>query len=197
MRHHRPAITLFELLLVLTLLCALFALAWPAIEGSFEGSRLRAAGDQVQAAWSEARLNAMQSGMPHLFRYAPDGGDYAIMRWDWNVTADAPNAEDVQLAEGGTPIGEDELPEDILFASGEVASDQRTALAVVTASQQGVFDSSNSTPIVFYPDGTTSDAAVLMKNKRGLLIRVTLRGLTGVTRVSRTMTARELADEEE
>lgn len=36
-----------------------------------------------------------------------------------------------------------------------------------------------STPIFFYPDGSTSTAAILLKNKVGSCIEVRLRGLTG------------------
>jgi Tfp pilus assembly protein FimT len=37
-----------------------------------------------------------------------------------------------------------------------------------------------STPILFYPDGTTSTASVLLENQHGRQITVSLRGLTGV-----------------
>jgi len=196
MKQLRPAITLFELILVLVLLCVVFAIAWPAIEGSFESTRLRSAADQVQAAWSEARLNAMQSGMPHLFRYQSLGQEYSIARWDWNLTADDPDAGQGLTAENSGIGKRDFLPADIVFSGGEVASDQRTALIVTSAAEQGVLDAVAAAPIVFFPDGTTSDAAVLLKNNRGLLIRVTVRGLTGVTRISRVMTPQELMDEE-
>ena len=39
-----------------------------------------------------------------------------------------------------------------------------------------------SPPVLFYPDGTASDASVLLSNERGLTLRVTLRGLTGIAR---------------
>jgi len=41
-----------------------------------------------------------------------------------------------------------------------------------------------SQPIMFYPDGTTSDASVLVANSSDETIRVTLRGLTGISRAS-------------
>jgi hypothetical protein len=37
---------------------------------------------------------------------------------------------------------------------------------------------------VFYPDGTASDATVLLANPSGLTLRVTLRGLTGISRAA-------------
>jgi hypothetical protein len=46
-----------------------------------------------------------------------------------------------------------------------------------------------STPIFFYPDGSTSTAAILLKNESGRCIEVRLRGLTGtgtLTSITRT-----------
>jgi hypothetical protein len=40
-----------------------------------------------------------------------------------------------------------------------------------------------STPVFFYPDGSTSAAAMLLKNDAGRCIEIRLRGLTGVARI--------------
>jgi hypothetical protein len=45
-------------------------------------------------------------------------------------------------------------------------------------------DENWSPPILFKPDGTTSDASVVLQNDRGETIRVTLRGLTGIASAS-------------
>jgi hypothetical protein len=36
---------------------------------------------------------------------------------------------------------------------------------------------------VFHPDGTTSDASIVLANEGGQTLRVTLRGLTGISNV--------------
>jgi hypothetical protein len=41
-----------------------------------------------------------------------------------------------------------------------------------------------SSPVLFHPDGTTSDATVVLANDAGQTVRVTLRGLTGSSNVS-------------
>ena len=41
-----------------------------------------------------------------------------------------------------------------------------------------------SPPILFNPDGTTSDASLVLQNDKGQTIRVTLRGLTGIADAS-------------
>ena len=41
-----------------------------------------------------------------------------------------------------------------------------------------------SPPVLFYSDGTTSDADVVLVNERNTAIRISLRGLTGIASVS-------------
>ncbi|MDR2757534.1 MAG: prepilin-type N-terminal cleavage/methylation domain-containing protein [Planctomycetaceae bacterium] len=52
-----------------------------------------------------------------------------------------------------------------------------------------------STPIFFYPDGTTSTAAVLLKNNRGHCIEVRLRGLTGIAKLTEINSAENYSGE--
>jgi hypothetical protein len=44
-----------------------------------------------------------------------------------------------------------------------------------------------STPIFFYPDGTCSTAALLLKNNKDQCIEIRLRGMTGLTKVTETV----------
>ena len=52
-----------------------------------------------------------------------------------------------------------------------------------------------STPIFFYPDGSSSTAAILLKNASGRCIEVRLRGLTGTGSVTEIVMAADYADE--
>ncbi|MDR0390570.1 MAG: hypothetical protein LBH59_01585, partial [Planctomycetaceae bacterium] len=44
-----------------------------------------------------------------------------------------------------------------------------------------------STPIFFYPDGTCSTAALLLKNSKDQCIEIRLRGMVGLTKVTETV----------
>ena len=76
-------------------------------------------------------------------------------------------------------LSQNRLPDDVIFAAGDVASSAQV-LATLGSSKEGVW----SDPILFNPDGTTSDASLVMQNDKGLTIRVTLRGLTGIASAS-------------
>ena len=71
------------------------------------------------------------------------------------------------------------LPENVTFTHAEIAGSNE-----VLATMPRILEGSWSTPILFYPDGTTSDASLVLTGSRGTSIRVTLRGLTGVASVT-------------
>jgi len=69
----RRGMTLFELLLVLMLLVVVGSLAVPLFEGSFASIRLRRGTDRVLATWTQARRQAIDSGLIYQFRFQPAG----------------------------------------------------------------------------------------------------------------------------
>src|SRR5262245_35950725 len=74
----RSAFTLLEVMLVLAILVAVTAVAWPQIHRAYETVRLRKAADQVQEALARARVQAMSSGLPQVFRFEPNSPRYTI-----------------------------------------------------------------------------------------------------------------------
>jgi len=65
-------------------------------------------------------------------------------------------------------------------AESEAVTNQEIRLGETSGSDGRLW----SVPIFFYPDGTTSAAAVLLKNDRGRCIEIRLRGLTGIGKVT-------------
>jgi Tfp pilus assembly protein FimT len=176
---------------VLTLIVLLGALTWPALDTAFSGTRLRKAADQVRAGFSGARVEAMQSGEVQLFRYAIDGAEYRIEgRCQSQTTlADPLFDEDIErevAAEQSVAAKKKQgkLPEGITFVGGETTLDSRAAMISAESSTALTAEPGWSQPILFYPDGTTSDARLTLANQHGSCIDVTLRGLTGVVKVS-------------
>jgi Tfp pilus assembly protein FimT len=176
-------LTLVEVLLVLALLVVISAVAVPILEGSFTRASLQNGGDLLRAAWSRARLAAMESGETCAFRYEVRGSHYQITTLDSLGTSDSeslPEMEDSQqdpfdLAR----LSHDRLPDGVVFADGDVAASSQVAATLGPAST-GAW----SMPILFYADGTSSDATVLLANDEQQTLRVTLRGLTGLSNTS-------------
>jgi prepilin-type N-terminal cleavage/methylation domain-containing protein len=179
----QPGLTLVEVLLVLALLVVISAVSVPLLEGSFARAGLQNSGDLLRGAWSRARIAAMESGETHVFRYEQFGSRYQITTLNALSTPEGdPPSEDPEDQERRRDpsdlmrLSEDRLPDGILFAGGDIASSSQVA---ATIGQLPAGDW--SAPILFHADGTTSDATVVLINEREQTIRVTLRGLTGIS----------------
>ena len=189
----RHAVTLVEVLLVLALLVALVSISWPALERPLSNQRLRNAADAVRVEWGRARIEAMSSGQTLLFRYSIEGDRYAIER-----QAGPESSPDVESADGSAGLSgyqsrpgalywsELKLPDGVIFLSGETAEDTRADALGLESGVSGEADMNWSEPILFYPDGTTSAATLVLKNEYDRCIEMSLRGLTGVVNVGET-----------
>jgi Tfp pilus assembly protein FimT len=207
--------TLVELLVVLALLVVIGSIVVPVFTGSFATVRLRRAGDQVLTRWSQARARAIETGDVYQFTYTPDSGTYQV--GPWSVTVDeaggsgaaptrsispasaAPTASVSTSDTGATTSAIDEagagqsitLPGTILFQGGQIAVEDALVGERQVASLQSTGESI-STPVLFFPDGTTSHASVVLTNDRNQFVRLTLRGLTGVGRATDVLSREEL-----
>jgi hypothetical protein len=172
--------------LVLALLVVIGAISAPMLGGSFTRAALHGASDLLRGAWSRARLAAMESGQTYVFRFQPNGRAYQIVTLAdlGAVGAEAVPVESVEGTEEEQPgdilrLAKNSLPSGITFASGEVSASSQV-MATLGAPSGGAW----SSPVLFHPDGTTSDATVVLANDAGQTVRVTLRGLTGSSNVS-------------
>ena len=204
----RSAMTLVELLLVLALLVVVGSLAAPLYEGSFSSIRLRRGTYQVLASWSEARTHAIEAGKIYQFRFEPEGSKYRVDPWAGGLELESPEDERFETSRNTTEDQtlenqtleerefanwklEESLPEEIVFSSAEsVTEDQLEQRTVTRLDQES--NTEWSSPILFYPDGSTSDASLLIKSGKELYRRATLRALTGVARASELLSREEV-----
>ena len=138
----------------------------------------------------------MSSGRTLVFRYGLDGDRYSIQfhagpEFSPDAQSDEglQNLEDRQdhpaLVYGHAP----RLPEGVTFLSGETDADTRAdSLGVEDQLPVGA-ELNWSEPILFYPDGTTSTARLVLKNEYDRCIDLSLRGLTGVVTVGKPYSA--------
>jgi hypothetical protein len=137
----------------------------------------------LRGAWAKARLAAMQTGHTYAFRFEPGGSRYQIVAL--NELA-LPETSELPLDDNREHkaidmlrITRNRLPDGVSFTHGDISTSYQLA-ATLPESAEGPW----SAPILFYSDGTTSDASVLLSNDRQMTLRVTLRGLTGISNTS-------------
>ena len=166
-RTRRPGLTLLEVLLVMALLLALGAVAYPTLSAMYGDVRVKAAADEVRAAWTEARARAIEDGRPYRFAVEPGTGKFRV----------APDAGEFWDGSGGSSdenqapphIQEDELPNGIVF---EPPADLPA-------------DGAWTTVAVFNPDGSCqADTEVaLREDDDSTPVVVRVRAMTGAISV--------------
>jgi hypothetical protein len=126
----------------------------------------------------------MQSGQTQAFRFQLKGDQSQLIPFDQLSLPESAgvrrtNSEEERSATDILRLSQNRLPENVIFAAGDVAASNQVAALLGTSEGEHW-----SPPILFKPDGTTSDASVVLQNDRGATIRVTLRGLTGIASAS-------------
>ncbi len=188
----RTGFTLVEILLVMAILIVVAAIASPALLNALKDQRLRTGADKVRAEFTRAHVRAMRSGQIQMFRYQLGGSGYQVLPWasgDESIESNQAEMAQSQFLTSGAvqsspevPAGGALLPDGVIFAGGDAVLEGRSAL--VEAETSGFGRSDWSRPILFYPDGSSSDAFVILTGERNVGMRVSLRGLTGSSMVS-------------
>ena len=200
-RTKRPpaAFTLLELLLVLGLLVVIGAILVPVATGPMRQQTLRKSGDLMRSAWSNARVSAMRTGLIHVFQYMPDTQSYVIR--PWVAEQDAVEGNPLAMPMGNTAgavsydalVHQGQLPDGVIFVTGSAGTDLRWQMHLAEEGANNMLDGSLSPPIVFYPDGTTSDAQIWLSTaERQYFISIHMRGMTGVSRLGPLLSAEEM-----
>jgi Tfp pilus assembly protein FimT len=177
----RRGLTLVEICLVLTLLVVIASFAIPLLGGAVERRSLMSGAGLLQAGWTRARLAAMQSGQTYVVRFEPKGSRFQVLSLDQLALPESQELpqEDPDAEHSTYDIlrfFKTRLPDGVIFGHADVANSNQ-----LTATMGSSGDGPWSAPILFRPDGTTSDASVLLVNEPGQTVRVTLRGLTGTS----------------
>jgi prepilin-type N-terminal cleavage/methylation domain-containing protein len=193
----RRGYTLFELMLVLALLVVIGALVWPNLTGPLDNQKLRKSADLIRAELAGARNQAMRTGRIQAFRYSTGAGEYTIEPWFAN---DDYLESNVQTA-GLVPLDQTavmvqakavKLDDGIIFSGGEVEVDLRAMEASRDTIRATSVEPTAAPVILFYPDGSSSTARLILTNEEGYFVVIQLRGLTGIARMTDLLDANEL-----
>lgn len=164
----------------MVIIVVIAALAVPAIQNTVNNQAIGKAADRVRVAMGQARVRAIRSGDVHALYYTQGGQWFEIAPLEnyaeYANRLNNPN-ETTTL---DRDFSENFLPRDVRFVAGETGQDNRSESA-----KQNADGGEGMEAILFYPDGTSQDARLVLQNTRGALISVELRGLTGIARTVR------------
>ncbi len=161
----------------MALLVVIAGLSVPAILRMVSNTGLDKGAEMLRAEMARARVMAIRTGKVQALLLTPGGSQIFVQ--DFDSVAETKSLP--SQTSGNFSWGDGVLPKGVVFVSGETMETSRSTFE--TEKNAGSFDKSNR-PILFYPDGTCQDAQVKLQNAKGNMKQVTLRGLTGTSRVS-------------
>ena len=185
-----------ELLLVLAILVIAAAASMPAIRALSRGALLRDAADRVRVEWTRAHVKAMKTGRIHVFLCELGGSHYKVQPYIAgddsleNASTD-PSGPGTQAQSPAHKPVEGTLPDGTKFVAGDVVDGVRSESLEENVMSDNR-DKQWSRPVLFYPDGSTVDAYVIVGDERDKGIRLDLRGMTAVVTLGEVGHAKEL-----
>jgi len=183
-RRSRVAFTLLELVLVISVIIVVTALASPAIQRTFTRQALQKGADRVRVAMGQARVRAIRTGEEHAVFYSQEGSWFNVAPFSaYAEQKELANKRERKVDEGNySNFDDDLLPKGVTFSSAQTDVDSRAAAVLEDG---GASSREAIGMILFYPDGTSQDAKLLFTNQEQLYVQLELRGLTGLARTVR------------
>ena len=200
----RKAFTLLELLLVLAILVALAGIAVPTFESMVTSRRLTESVQQLLNELKAARVSAMRTGQAQVMRATLQTRDYSITPWlggtesqdasagatvvgtDGQVVATEKGASgEVSTSAVDASSGLKQLSSGVQFSAIETLVDSRNALELQNSGEamptagSAVTTDGLSSPLLVYPDGSTTTAQIVLVDQSGRRMAIQIRGVTG------------------
>ncbi len=204
-RNCRAAFSLLELLLVLAILVTLAGFAIPTFDAMVSSRRILQSVERLQNELLEARVEAMRTGQAQVFRATIHGDAYSITPWLSGSEDSDASAGATVMTQGGlmdtertgsgqvaadsadTSDATKTLETDVLFLDVETLVDARNAMEIqksgeiapVAGAAPATASGGLSSPLLLYPDGTSTTAQILLVDNRGRRMAIQIRGITG------------------
>ncbi len=185
----RVGFTLLELLLVLAVLVTVASLSWPRMMRYMTENALKQNVETVRRELAATRILAIKSGLTYQFRYEPTAQGFVILPFDRPdmVATDAKSTSPTKVKTIVGHLSSDSQFEPATDKTGQSTGGQRLDEMWLALLKNGALYTETiwSQPILFRPNGEAQDARLVIRDKNGNTIELTVRGLTGGVRVER------------
>lgn len=182
-----------EILIGVAVVIVCFMIAWPVIRSATRIHHLRTGSEAVAAVCTEARLSAIGTAQIYAFRYKAESPYYLI---EAVPQANPEDLLDLSKLDEPNPTGDIRpdtaidweregkmLPDGVVFVTVENRSDKEDAMFMLNELLPGEMAAPKK-PLLFFPDGTTTNATIILHNDVGYYAEVILDGEGGTVSVS-------------
>lgn len=186
----RTAFTLFEMLLVLTIVGIIAGLSWPRLARYLQENDLRSNAEQARRIIDSARVKAIREGTIFQFRYEPYGQKYLLAPYELLQPTGQEQTTPDYSGQKKTVGFIYQLTETCAFhppeqTPGSQMPIERLSVELLSQIANGLLyqDVSWSPPILFYPDGSATNHSFSVQDAKGRRVPISVRGLTGTVYV--------------
>lgn len=191
----RRGFTLWEMLLVVTLLLMILAVSWPAVSRLFAENNLQKSLSDLQLKFGAARIQALERQIPYQFCYEPGGRRFILIP---ALFAESSESRSAQTSATIPWIAAEELPEGFRIEARSLTSVIQTPANNAPQNQAGpqsfnipdewLVDVPNpdhfrgvtwSPPILIRPDGSATAAEFALVDDHNQEYRMLVRSVTG------------------
>ena len=171
--------SLLEIIVITTLMVIIATLSLPSMSRFFVSQKLDKAAERVRIEMGRARVSAIRSGEIYAFMFRPGMTQFTVAPFNSSfrestfIQEEQSNGLDNRVSDFQFDL--ERLPRGTIFLQSETEEDGRAAQAAEDSS----VSVSQMVPVLFYPDGSSQDAVLILRNEKENEVKVTLRGLTG------------------
>lgn len=176
----QKGLTLLELVIVMVILVTVASMAIPFVYRSFSAQRVNKAADLVRAQLNRARVAAMRTGEIQGFFYYPETPNFRVGPFNSDIAQSLNQSLRNQgnVRASNFDYDDDKLPQGVVFAEGASVDDSRSAAAQLDS---GADLGGSVLPVLFYPDGSSQTAKVILRSDQNDYYEIKLRGMTGTS----------------
>ena len=171
---NRKGVTLLEILLVVAVIAVLAAVAVPLWNVMLQSEKVSRGADILRAELGATRVLSIREGEEYVFCYVPESGQF----WSEPLSASTSLVSPLMGEEPSDKLSlppANYLPEGVFFSIDSQVGE--TIRSQNTEEESG--SSTQARRIIFYPDGSSQSAGIVIRNEYGDGIQVSLRGITG------------------
>lgn len=171
------AFTLLELLLVIVIIIVMAMVVWPNIGSRNSANRLEVTADQLASLLKLARSGAMSTGSTYRCVFQTDGM-MAVIEAESDPLKSPGVFEPIKAHWSELDLGKDQI-KCLAVEFDEWESQLKKQEAELLDAGEESRESGVSPPILFYPDGTSDSAIIVLGDNEDHSVTLTLNGLTG------------------
>lgn len=178
----RGGFTLFEMLIAISIIVIITSIGWSPVMRLHQEYRVKAAAEEVRQMAAGTRMLALDQDLVFQFRFEPGGRKY--MRVPYESAAGAAATTKQPVTASGQSSGE--LPVGTYFESVTAGASEAVNSEALANLPPEFTQTSWSPPILFYSDGTATNAEFNIVDETSTTRRIRVRDITGGVTVTTT-----------